>query len=113
TPAARERAGVRSLRGYGPGGGQARVKREYAIVDVFTERALAGNPLAVFRDGSGIGAGTMQAIAKELHLSGTTFVLPPGAKEADRRVRIFTPDNELPFAAHPTIGTAYILADGK
>ncbi len=89
------------------------MKREYAIVDVFTDRALAGNPLAVFRDGSGIDAGTMQAIAKELHLSETTFVLPPGAKEADRRVRIFTPDNELPFAGHPTIGTAYMLADGK
>jgi trans-2,3-dihydro-3-hydroxyanthranilate isomerase len=89
------------------------VRREYAIVDVFTDRALAGNPLAVFADGSGIDPGTMQAIAKELHLSETTFVLPAGAKGADRRVRIFTPDAELPFAGHPTIGTAYVLAEGK
>jgi trans-2,3-dihydro-3-hydroxyanthranilate isomerase len=55
----------------------------------------------------------MQAIAKELHLSETTFVLPPSSGAADHRVRIFTPDAELPFAGHPTIGTAFILAEGK
>jgi len=56
---------------------------------------------------------TMQAIAKELHLSETTFVLPPTSAAADHRVRMFTPDAELPFAGHPTIGTAFVLADGK
>ena len=55
----------------------------------------------------------MQAIAKELHLSETTFVLPPTSTAADHRVRMFTPDAELPFAGHPTIGTAFVLADGK
>jgi trans-2,3-dihydro-3-hydroxyanthranilate isomerase len=89
------------------------VRREYTIVDVFTDRALAGNPLAVFADGTGLDAGTMQAIAKELHLSETTFVLPPSSKDADHRVRIFTPDSELPFAGHPTIGTAFVLGGGK
>jgi trans-2,3-dihydro-3-hydroxyanthranilate isomerase len=88
-------------------------RREYRLVDVFTDRPLAGNPLAVFADGSGIDASTMRAIAKELHLSETTFVLPPNAKGADRKVRIFTPDAELPFAGHPTLGTAFVLADGK
>jgi trans-2,3-dihydro-3-hydroxyanthranilate isomerase len=58
-------------------------------------------------------AKTMQSIAKELHLSETTFVLRPTSAAADHRVRIFTPDEELPFAGHPTLGTAYVLADGK
>ena len=89
------------------------MKREYAIVDVFTDRAFAGNPLAVFADGAGLDAATMQAIARELHLSETTFVLPPSSKEADHRVRIFTPEKELPFAGHPTLGTAFVLAGQK
>jgi trans-2,3-dihydro-3-hydroxyanthranilate isomerase len=88
-------------------------RHEYRLVDVFADRAFAGNPLAVFPDGSNLDAKTMQAIAKELHLSETTFVLRPTSAAADHRVRIFTPDAELPFAGHPTLGTAYVLADGK
>jgi len=88
-------------------------RHEYRLVDVFADRAFAGNPLAVFPDGSKLDAKTMQAIAKELHLSETTFVLRPTSGAADHRVRIFTPDAELPFAGHPTLGTAYVLADGK
>jgi trans-2,3-dihydro-3-hydroxyanthranilate isomerase len=86
---------------------------EYRIVDVFTDKALGGNPLAVFREPGKLDAGMMQAIAKELHLSETTFVLPPTSAAADHRVRIFTPDAELPFAGHPTLGTAFVLAEGK
>jgi trans-2,3-dihydro-3-hydroxyanthranilate isomerase len=89
-------------------------RHEYRLLDVFTDRSFGGNPLAVFRDGRNVDTHKMQAIAKELHLSETTFVLPPSSTQtADHRVRIFTPDSELPFAGHPTIGTAYVLADGK
>jgi trans-2,3-dihydro-3-hydroxyanthranilate isomerase len=86
---------------------------EYRLVDVFTDKAFGGNPLAVFGDPGKLDATAMQAIAKELHLSETTFVLPPTSAAADHRVRIFTPQTEMPFAGHPTIGTAYVLADGK
>ncbi len=86
---------------------------EYKLVDVFTDRAFGGNPLAVFREPGKMDAATMQAIAKELHLSETTFVFPPSSAAADHRVRIFTPDAELPFAGHPTLGTTYVLSDGK
>lgn len=86
---------------------------EYRLVDVFTDRAFGGNPLAVFTQPGKLDNATMQAIAKELHLSETTFVLPPTSAAADHRLRIFTPDTELPFAGHPTIGTAYVLAEGK
>src|SRR5438874_7843778 len=86
---------------------------EYRLVDVFTDRAFGGNPLAVFREPGGLDAKTMQAIAKELHLSETTFVLKPSSAAADHRVRMFTPDTELPFAGHPTLGTTYVLSDGK
>jgi trans-2,3-dihydro-3-hydroxyanthranilate isomerase len=86
---------------------------EYRLVDVFTDKAFGGNPLAVFLEPGKLEATTMQAIAKELHLSETTFVLQPSSSAADHRVRIFTPDAELPFAGHPTIGTAYVLAEGK
>ena len=85
---------------------------EYQTVDVFTDRAFAGNPLAVFREPGKLDPAGMQAIAKELHLSETTFVFPP-EKGGDHRVRIFTPDSEMPFAGHPTLGTAYVLAGGK
>ncbi|HEY7623395.1 MAG TPA: PhzF family phenazine biosynthesis protein [Candidatus Limnocylindria bacterium] len=88
-------------------------RREYRTVDVFTDRPFGGNPLAVFTNGEGIDAGTMQSIAKELHLSETTFVLRASSAAADHHVRIFTPDSELPFAGHPTIGTAFVLSDGK
>jgi trans-2,3-dihydro-3-hydroxyanthranilate isomerase len=85
---------------------------EYRRVDVFTDKAFGGNPLAVFREPGKLDATTMQAIAKELHLSETTFVVPP-TKDANHRVRIFTPETEMPFAGHPTLGTAYVLSDGK
>jgi trans-2,3-dihydro-3-hydroxyanthranilate isomerase len=88
-------------------------RHEYRLVDVFTDRPFAGNPLAVFADAVTLDAKTMRAIANELHLSETTFVLPPTSAAADHRVRIFTPDSELPFAGHPTLGTAYVLAGGK
>ena len=78
-------------------------KFRYHLVDVFTDRAFGGNPLAVFTDASGLTVETMQAIAKELNLSETAFVLPPEDSRNDYRVRIFTP-------GHPTIGTAFVLA---
>jgi len=87
-------------------------RREYALLDVFTDTKFAGNQLAVFRDGRGIADTTMQAVANELKLSETVFVLPPGG-DADHQLRIFTPGRELPFAGHPTIGTAYLLAGGR
>src|SRR5215217_236727 len=82
----------------------------YHRVDVFTDRAFGGNPLAVFANGRGLAAQTMQAIAKEFNLSETTFVLPPDDPRHDWRVRIFTPGSELPMAGHPTIGTSFVLA---
>ena len=85
-------------------------KLRYHLVDVFTNRQFGGNPLAVFTNGRGITAETMQAIAKELNLSETTFVLPPADAANDYRVRIFTPGKELPMAGHPTVGTTYVLA---
>lgn len=81
-------------------------------VDVFTDRALTGNSLAVFLDGRGLTAEQMQAIARETNLSETTFVLPgdPSHEKQDGiRVRIFTVQEELPFAGHPTLGTAFVL----
>src|SRR3982750_3757429 len=84
--------------------------RAYHLVDVFTDRAFGGNPLAVFLDGKGMSDELMQAIAKEFNLSETTFVLPPQNPANDFRVRIFTPASELPMAGHPTIGTTYVLA---
>jgi trans-2,3-dihydro-3-hydroxyanthranilate isomerase len=85
-------------------------KLEYTILDVFAEHPLEGNPLAVFHDGRGLTDTQMQAIARETNLSETTFVLPSGDPEHDRaegiRVRIFTTQEELPFAGHPTLGTA-------
>jgi trans-2,3-dihydro-3-hydroxyanthranilate isomerase len=83
-------------------------------VDVFTDRALTGNSLAVFLDGRGLSTEQMQALARETNLSETTFVLPGAAEtttEKDRgvRVRIFTVQEELPFAGHPTLGTAFVL----
>jgi len=81
-------------------------------VDVFTDRALAGNALAVVLDGRGLGTEQMQALARETNLSETTFILPAGApaeKARGIRVRIFTVQEELPFAGHPTLGTAFVL----
>src|ERR671915_279405 len=84
-------------------------------VDVFTDRPLAGNPLAIFPEAEGLSDAEMQSLAREMNLSETTFVLPPTdegrAAGADYRMRIFTPARELPFAGHPTIGTAWLQAD--
>jgi trans-2,3-dihydro-3-hydroxyanthranilate isomerase len=82
----------------------------YQLCDVFTDRALAGNALAVFTDASGLDDATMQALAREMNLSESTFVLRAASKQADVRVRIFTPRVELPFAGHPILGTAFVLA---
>src|SRR5438105_15771847 len=87
--------------------------RRYRLrwVDVFTERALAGNPLAVVLEADGLSPARMQAIARETNLSETTFVLPATSAGNAARVRIFTPYSELPFAGHPTIGTSWALLD--
>jgi len=78
----------------------------YEIVDVFTDRAFAGNPLAVVFDGDQLRTDQMQKVANEFHLSETIFVLPPTDPDATYRVRIFTPESELPFAGHPSVGAA-------
>jgi trans-2,3-dihydro-3-hydroxyanthranilate isomerase len=87
--------------------------RDYAIYDVFTSEKLAGNPLAVVFDGSGLSDAAMQAITREMNLSETVFVLPPENPAHTARIRIFTPGRELPFAGHPTVGTAIALAERK
>ncbi len=85
------------------------IKLRYIRCDVFTERALEGNPLVVFTDARRLDQRTMQAIAREMNLSETAFVLPrEGAGHA--RLRIFTPEVELPFAGHPVLGAAFVLA---
>jgi trans-2,3-dihydro-3-hydroxyanthranilate isomerase len=82
----------------------------YQRVDVFTNRPFGGNPLAVFTNGRGLATETMQAIAREMNLSESSFVLPPNDPAHAYRVRIFTPGSELPMAGHPTVGTSYVLA---
>ena len=85
---------------------------EFVQLDVFTSTALAGNPLAVFIDGRGLNDGEMQALAREMNLSETTFILPrdPATEAREgKKVRIFTVAEELPFAGHPTLGTALHL----
>ena len=80
----------------------------YRIVNVFTRAVpLSGNPLAVFEDGSALDDTTMQALARQFNLSETTFILP--SAEATARVRIFTPSYEMPFAGHPTLGSAHVV----
>jgi trans-2,3-dihydro-3-hydroxyanthranilate isomerase len=81
----------------------------YVVVDVFTDTPLAGNPLAVFTDAREIAEDELQRLARELNLSETTFVYPPEA-DGHVKMRIFTPSTELPFAGHPTLGTAFVLA---
>ena len=83
---------------------------DYHVVDVFTDRAFAGNPLAVVVDADALSDVQMQAIASEFNLSETTFVVATSTAEATYRVRIFTPSTELPFAGHPSVGTAWLLA---
>jgi trans-2,3-dihydro-3-hydroxyanthranilate isomerase len=82
----------------------------YLHYDVFTDHLFGGNQLAVFLDGRGLSTETMQAIAKEMNFSETTFVLPPDSGDTDVRMRIFTPGEELPAAGHPTIGSTFALA---
>ena len=79
----------------------------YRIVNVFAESPLAGNPLAVFEDGRGLDTATMQALALQFNLSETTFIMP--STRASAQVRIFTPTFEMPFAGHPTLGTAHVV----
>ena len=88
------------------------MSRRYDLVhvDVFTDRPLAGNQLAVVLDARGIGDEEMQAIAREMNLAETTFVLPVTRPECAAHIRIFTPGREVPFAGHPTVGTAWVLA---
>ncbi len=86
---------------------------EYVVADVFTGSPLSGNPVAVFLNAADLPGDRMQRIARELNLSETTFVLPATDPDADVRVRIFTPVNELPFAGHPTLGTAIVLGTGS
>ena len=84
---------------------------EYEVVDVFTDHALEGNPLAVFPNAEGLDDATMQAIARELNLSETSFILAPADARCAARVRIFTPAYEMLFAGHPTIGTSYVMLE--
>jgi trans-2,3-dihydro-3-hydroxyanthranilate isomerase len=86
------------------------MQRRYITVDVFTDRAFGGNPLAVVLDAGGLTTAQMQAIASEFNYSETTFVLPPQDAAHDAQVRIFTVNREIPFAGHPNVGTAFVLA---
>ena len=86
------------------------MEHEFETVDVFTTQRFGGNPLAVFPDARGIDPGEMQRIAREFNLSETTFVLPAADAAHTAQVRIFTPMHELPFAGHPNVGTALVLA---
>ena len=82
----------------------------YQLCDVFTDQPLAGNALAVFTDADDVDAATMQALARETNLSESAFVVRAVSEGADAALRIFTPTMELPFAGHPTLGTAFVLA---
>src|SRR6266536_2555005 len=85
---------------------------EFIQLDVFTQTALSGNPLAIFPDARGLNDAEMQALAREMNLSETTFILPregPTEAREGKKVRIFTVEAELPFAGHPTLGTALYL----
>lgn len=85
------------------------MRYDFMILDVFTEEAFGGNQLAVLSDARGITSQAMQTLAREFNFPETTFVLPPADSANSRHVRIFTPGGELPFAGHPTVGTACAL----
>lgn len=85
--------------------------RAYVVVDVFTQQPLRGNPVGVVLDAQGLDTDTMQRIAHWTNLSETTFVLPPTEAGADYQLRIFTPRSELPFAGHPTLGSAHAVLE--
>ncbi len=87
------------------------MRRRFHTLDVFTDTPLGGNPLAVVHDAEDLDPARMQAIAREFNLSETVFVLPPRDPVNSARIRIFTPGRELPFAGHPTVGTAVLLAE--
>src|SRR5215467_2098822 len=86
------------------------MQRRYVTVDVFTDSAFGGNPLAVVLDAQDLSTAQMQAIAIEFNYAETTFVLPPREAAHDAEVRIFTVTAEIPFAGHPNVGTAFVLA---
>ncbi len=86
------------------------IQLRYVRVDVFTDRALAGNPLVVFTNARGTPDAVMQALAREMNLSETVFLFPPEAG-GQCRVRIFTPTTEVPFAGHPLLGTAFVVGE--
>ena len=85
------------------------MRRRFVTLDVFTDKRFAGNPLAVVLEPEGLDTAAMQGIAREFNLSETVFVQPPQNKAHRAKLRIFTPANELPFAGHPTVGTAVLL----
>jgi trans-2,3-dihydro-3-hydroxyanthranilate isomerase len=85
------------------------MRRRFATLDVFTDQRFAGNPLAVVLEPDGLDTAAMQRIAREFNLSETVFVFPPADKQNRAKLRIFTPARELPFAGHPTVGTAVLL----
>ena len=88
------------------------VIREFLIADVFTGTPLEGNQLGIFPDGRGLSAELMQQVTREMNFSETVFFLPPDDRaQADAHVRIFTPGRELPFAGHPTLGSAWVLGE--
>jgi PhzF family phenazine biosynthesis protein len=87
------------------------MSRRYAVIDVFTARPLQGNPLAVVVDAQGLESEAMQRFAAWTNLSETTFLLPATQTGADYRVRIFTPRSELPFAGHPSVGSAFVAIE--
>ena len=86
------------------------MRARFYTLDVFTDRAFGGNPLAMFPDATRLPESSLQSIALEMNLSETVFVYPPADPNHTRRVRIFTPVRELPFAGHPTVGCAFALA---
>ena len=86
------------------------MRRRFITADVFTDQPFGGNPVAVLPDAAGLSTDQMQRLAREFNLSETVFVLPPEQPEHDKRIRIFVPTAEVPFAGHPTIGAAIILA---
>jgi len=87
------------------------MKREFIICDVFARERFEGNQLAVFPDGAGLSADEMQTLAREIHFSETTFILSDKPNVRGWPVRIFTPASEVPFAGHPTLGTAFVIWD--
>ncbi|RPJ59800.1 MAG: PhzF family phenazine biosynthesis protein, partial [Dehalococcoidia bacterium] len=84
-------------------------RSNFYIVDVFAEEKFAGNQLAVLRGGANLSPDQMQAIAREMHFSETTFIISEDKTDGGYDVRIFTPSAEVPFAGHPTLGTAHII----